>query len=281
MAPGDQQRPLALSAQTKCHLLALPPELRNYIYELVLTVRHRNFQDTVCISRRIPERWSATVLAILRSCKQINKEADAIFYHVNHLRPYWRHCKRTSSDTSSEIRNFIATLGHGRRDAIRTMTFQFSSGPNGVAAVQELRRLNGLQSLCIELQNQNCWDWSIPSVRTAQRDLAKAVASVPNLERFSLRLASSCSRLRTTPPSPMTRLADEAHLRDIEEVICADVKRMKMPGWAEEGVSLAMPPPPPSSNVPSKDGGARWGRTLLRICCSGGHEVSWVERSGA
>ena len=66
-------------------LLSLPPEIRNSIYELLLTVK-LNGNRFLSFGKRPATGYNAkthTVQAILQTCKQAYNEALHIFYSVN------------------------------------------------------------------------------------------------------------------------------------------------------------------------------------------------------
>lgn len=105
-------------AESECTLLSLPPEIRNVIYQLVLTVnggipnsRHVNIYRRLKRPGNIRE---ASVLALLQTCKQINNEATAIFYLINHIHISTMHLKQfvgaMSVQRLSMIRN-ISVVG--------------------------------------------------------------------------------------------------------------------------------------------------------------------------
>lgn len=77
---------MQLTAKPRCHLLELPPELRNRIYELVVvrdepvkTVIISDFQHRACFARLQQPRITAT-------CQQIRQESLSIFYTCNSFR---------------------------------------------------------------------------------------------------------------------------------------------------------------------------------------------------
>lgn len=80
--------------------LALPPELRNRIYEYTLSVENCTIKNYTIRNRRnreLPNHWARDfskrwtrvskplVLAILQTCHQIHDEAQCIFYCINTL----------------------------------------------------------------------------------------------------------------------------------------------------------------------------------------------------
>lgn len=72
--------------EENCPLPALPPELRNTMYEYLLTNEPAE-GGAVTISRTATARpRRPSVLSVLQTCRQVRDEAQAIFYHENHLR---------------------------------------------------------------------------------------------------------------------------------------------------------------------------------------------------
>lgn len=111
MAPNNQYTPT-----TRCFLLELPAELRNRIYEFVLTVEPaadgrvylkkrptsktdstgsmvaRHWHDPLEGRTRFSGKWveetinfAPSNLSILQTCSQINDESCALFYSVNNI----------------------------------------------------------------------------------------------------------------------------------------------------------------------------------------------------
>jgi hypothetical protein len=72
-----------------CHLLKLPSELRNQIYEHVLVATHGIDANTWCRTRRIQNFYTSNTIkyamepALLATCKQIRGEGLPIFYGQN------------------------------------------------------------------------------------------------------------------------------------------------------------------------------------------------------
>jgi hypothetical protein len=72
-----------------CHLLKLPSELRNQIYELVLVATHDIDANTWCATRRFKSYYTRATIkysmepALLATCKQIRGEGLPIFYGQN------------------------------------------------------------------------------------------------------------------------------------------------------------------------------------------------------
>lgn len=82
--------PDGASPHMQCALLALSPELRNLIYDYVFTVTTSDGKVTMRHNDNIRSTESS-VLAFLQTCRLVNDEAAAIFYHNNHLNfcPEW------------------------------------------------------------------------------------------------------------------------------------------------------------------------------------------------
>ena len=65
-------------------LLKLPPEIRNYIYEKVLTVKNHDRRiDFGCRSKTGNNLRTYSVQSLLLTCSQIYNEACGVFYSVN------------------------------------------------------------------------------------------------------------------------------------------------------------------------------------------------------
>lgn len=72
-------------ADDGCRLLSLPPEIRNAIYELVLTIDQDEF-GTVDIGKRPKAGNNAvtyTAQALLQTCKEVYADTASVFYSVN------------------------------------------------------------------------------------------------------------------------------------------------------------------------------------------------------
>ncbi|KAK3116116.1 hypothetical protein LTR53_003852 [Teratosphaeriaceae sp. CCFEE 6253] len=109
--------PGATNPQTKCRLTGLPAELRNGIYQFVLTSAPDD-RDHVAISDR-PSSYGgtlpgSTVLSLLRTCRQVNDEALGFFYSLNRLRILNRH-----RDPWHDTIRFLHSPGPARRRAIK------------------------------------------------------------------------------------------------------------------------------------------------------------------
>jgi hypothetical protein len=98
---GRQHRNTGRNSNLRCHLLSLPPEIRNEILQLVLTdvMSIVNFQ--IHYSRNFPSTESEAVQqigrnaqeqarepAITRTCQEITEETPPVFYTVNTSRVY-------------------------------------------------------------------------------------------------------------------------------------------------------------------------------------------------
>ena len=92
--------------------LSLPPEIRNSIYELVLTVEP-NEAGFVTFSKRPATGNNAkthTAQAILQTCKQVYDEALHIFYSVNKV--LFRHLR---------VNTFLNDMGARRLSLIKSI----------------------------------------------------------------------------------------------------------------------------------------------------------------
>ncbi|KAK3115915.1 hypothetical protein LTR53_004246 [Teratosphaeriaceae sp. CCFEE 6253] len=107
--------PGATNPQIKCRLMGLPAELRNGIYQFVLTLAPDD-RDHVAISDR-PSSYGgtppgSTVLSLLWTCRQVNDEALGFFYSLDRLRIMNRH-----RDPWHDTIRFLHSLGPARRQA--------------------------------------------------------------------------------------------------------------------------------------------------------------------
>ena len=132
--------------QTPCRLLTLPAEIRIRIYDYVLYVPTADGKLTLVKRRqRVSDNEPYSVLAILQTCRQIRNEAEAVFYHINHLR-----FKDLSQIFAPKSRTCY--LGLPRRAAIRTLTVGigncFFNGP----IVGGIEWFSSLEVLQLELR---------------------------------------------------------------------------------------------------------------------------------
>ena len=91
-------------------LLSLPPEIRNSIYGLVLTVKP-NVDGHVTFGKRPRSGNNAatySVQAVLQTCKQVYNEAMHVFYSVNTIR--LRHL---------QVKTFLTTMSVKRLSLIQ------------------------------------------------------------------------------------------------------------------------------------------------------------------
>ncbi|KAK4542834.1 hypothetical protein LTR36_006210 [Oleoguttula mirabilis] len=142
--------PATDGAPASCPLPSLAPELRNIIYQMVLTVPPDD-NGAVTISCASPSRnRDPSVLSILQTCRQARDEAQAIFYHNNHLRCY-HHNLGLSYPTTKVQFNFLGTISPTRRAAIRAMTVIISEGHEATRAAKVMQSLPGLKTLYLEM----------------------------------------------------------------------------------------------------------------------------------
>lgn len=189
------------SPQAQCHLFRIPPELRNYIYELILTVCP-NDQGTVVINRTdrtaFPEHESR--LCILQTCHLINEEAQGIYYSVHHLelRPspalgFHPH------DLVQRTTAFIQCLNEKRRCAITKFTFTANYIEQVTGALKQVHLLTGLEILTLCLENSRHEDprnfvREMPFWKVAVKKLP------PKLKEIKLRLSIPEQARVVVPP---------------------------------------------------------------------------------
>ncbi|KAF2160089.1 hypothetical protein M409DRAFT_60200 [Zasmidium cellare ATCC 36951] len=130
---SNSARPIA--AQSESRLLALPAEIRLHIYEFLLQ-SPRSTDLGLHLRRRTPTN-KPSVLVVLLTCRQIHFEAEKILYQINRL-----HCH--------DLRNFLASLGPVRREAITSLTIAAVQAANAYGDISQLHLLPNLRSLWIE-----------------------------------------------------------------------------------------------------------------------------------
>ena len=166
--------------QTQCRLLALPPEIRNRIYDYTLYVATTDGKVT------IDKRSSAkaySVLSLLQTCRQVNQEAEGMFYRINHLRS-------ENLNRWSYPPNFWYGLGERRRESIRTLTVRIwmaIRGANGILVVPKIHLCTNLEALNLELDTE-----AAETIILAERQgrgilqLQSSLASLKNLKGIRL-----------------------------------------------------------------------------------------------
>ncbi|KAK5121256.1 hypothetical protein LTR85_005422 [Meristemomyces frigidus] len=171
--------------QASCRLLALPPELRNNIFELVLTVQPDS-GDAVTISHASRlDPPAPSVLAILQTCRQVRDEAQTVFYHANHLRCYYHNLGLVGIGNMTQF-NFLGSISPTRRAAIRAMTVIVSDGVEAKRAVKVMQRLPGLRSLCLKVMCCNGDERYYDTILTEETALIEALTGVEGLEELRL-----------------------------------------------------------------------------------------------
>jgi hypothetical protein len=112
---GEKDLRAAPNPQTQCKLFALPAELRNEIYTLVLRVQPNN-NDYGCIPiSPLQNSTRPSVLSLLQTCRLICDEAEGIFYNCNHIEIYHRHLYHPTIG----IATFIRRMSSKRLASIR------------------------------------------------------------------------------------------------------------------------------------------------------------------
>lgn len=119
-------------------LFALPPELRNRIYELILRVDSRDGKvSMVKLSRSHAHarKRRPSVLRLLLVCRQIYVEARGIFYNINHL-------KFTEKATGSDyLRGFLSTVSEERLKAVNAITLILPESLEGMGLLWLVNKL--------------------------------------------------------------------------------------------------------------------------------------------
>ncbi|KAK1058127.1 hypothetical protein LTR74_013656 [Friedmanniomyces endolithicus] len=120
---------LKFAAMESSPLLKLPPELRNYIYELTFTNPPIELTWTThdgSVPRPEPHSNRRLGLALTATCKQVKQECGRMLYADNDFVISCRLGKSGYSkyDTgyADIVRRFIATVGFGNALAVRTLT---------------------------------------------------------------------------------------------------------------------------------------------------------------
>lgn len=147
-----------------CHLLSLPPEIRNIIYTYVLYVPTPSGRVTLTKSRTAIRLPSA--LSILQTCYQIKNEAECIFYHINHLRfpaeacasePIWLFSNFPQLERIP--RSSIDRLPQKFRYAVRSLTVTLLDplSDHGQYLAKFVRCFPFVEKLCIEVEPEFAW----------------------------------------------------------------------------------------------------------------------------
>lgn len=131
-----------------CHFSRLPREIRDQIYDLVLTIKPDEHGEV----RLLKDRWCIrpSALALLETCRTIHKEAEEIFYKMNHLHIMNRH----RMDIAPRVAAFCRQLTAVRMLAIEKLTVTFTfwkDVPTGLRAMRGLGRLKTLRLIIEDL----------------------------------------------------------------------------------------------------------------------------------
>lgn len=136
-------------ADGDCRLLQLRPELRNWIYELVLTIINHDSEtdDTaelnlILIAKRPRFGNNAStfsVQALLQTCRQIHMEATSVFYEVNCI-----------DLTSRQLAPFLRSMRLQRpRTICQISIYDTSLKMTGLKFLEHLKQLPKLRTLSI------------------------------------------------------------------------------------------------------------------------------------
>ena len=125
--------------QKQCPLFRLPAELRNQIFELVLSVSNNfrpgsDMQDLggVVVMNRdcVCREGSHSVLALLQTCSRIFAEAECIFYSTNHIL-----CSAEAGTKNKQRVEFLECIRHERLSVIQHLTITNVFYPRAAANV--------------------------------------------------------------------------------------------------------------------------------------------------
>ena len=126
--------------QQTWEFFALPPELRNRIYELLLRVERSDGKVSIVklssshFHNHARQR-GLSVLSLLLVCRQVNEEARGVFYNLNHLR-------FTENPTGSDcLRGFLSSVSEERLKAVNAMTLMLPESLEAVGLFWMINRL--------------------------------------------------------------------------------------------------------------------------------------------
>ena len=157
---------VSFTPQPQSAFLNIPPEIRNHIYKLLLSVQptaHLGDVRCVSITPPPPRKRNAssrpTVLELLLTCRQVLHEAEGIFYAIHHLEygvgveANPKGIKRYRDDRSKgdPFLHFLSIIGHRRLRAIEGLTVTARTVLDAAQDVQMLRHCYNLRVLHIRL----------------------------------------------------------------------------------------------------------------------------------
>ena len=128
------ESPPIVSTQEDSRLLALPAEIRLYIYELML----RSDSGTVELGQ-LPKKRPPLTPSMLQTCRRVLYEAEDIFYSINHF-------KYTTPFSGRTLASFLDSIGPARRNAVTTLTVCTTSSGRAFQSMEELRSVPDLRS---------------------------------------------------------------------------------------------------------------------------------------
>lgn len=175
-----------INPQTESFLFSIPAETRNRIYFEVLASKGRGNHYTRISKASGVQNNASTVLSLLRTCRLIQQQAEAIFYAMNHLFVSHGH-----------VRKFISETSLSRVQAIKKITVHGVSGPKGLVTMLEMFvRLQPYVGRALDI---TFWlaEVPLPSNRyrrsvnpehrlTANKVFKKLALKLPHLERVRL-----------------------------------------------------------------------------------------------
>ena len=160
-------------------LFALPPELRNRIYELLLQVPTRDGKVTIVkfsnsYLHTPARRRRQSVLSLLLVCSQIHKEAVGLFYAINHLRFV------ESPTGSNYLREFLAGVGEKRLEAVTAISFVLPESIEAAGLLWMLHRL------CPRLRVMHVMPAYVTTSETLDKHLNSLILEFGHLEEFKV-----------------------------------------------------------------------------------------------
>ncbi|KAK4503514.1 hypothetical protein PRZ48_004429 [Zasmidium cellare] len=184
--------------QEQCLLFRIPPELRNFIYELALEVEPDS-DGEVTLHRQF-RKDHPTVLNLLGVCRLINQEAAGIFYSQHKIVIHWNTlCANGDYDHGLRSPGFASTLSRLRLKGLRDLTVTCSGGfENGLEfatmACNRVRSLPALRTLCVRLVRPNRIHQWAERVEVEIPFLKKAVKRLVSVEEMRFEIEDLADR---------------------------------------------------------------------------------------
>ncbi len=140
-----------INPQSQCPIFNLPPELRNYIWELALAVPVtpvKRGTAKVQLSKAHISRRSS-VLSLLQTCRLINNDAYGLFYSNHHLEVGSTYRGPRDIIASALLSECFNALGSRRLSAIEELTLVVEEVEEVTFALRISRRYDSLKHLCL------------------------------------------------------------------------------------------------------------------------------------